>query len=58
MSHQGRNVGGDHLPGQEGVEDEIRKKQDEDELPGDAAAAPGDAPESDEPPASEAEAEQ
>ena len=54
MSFQGRNVGGDHLPGKEGVEDEIRKKQDEERLPGDA----GDEPRSEEAPASEAEAEE
>jgi hypothetical protein len=53
MSFQGRNVGGDHLPGQEGVEDKIRKTQDEEELPGDEARE-----EEQEAPASEAEAEQ
>jgi hypothetical protein len=50
MSFQGRNVGGDHLPGKEGIEDEIREEQDEKKLPGDEKSA--------EEPASEAEADE
>ena len=50
MSFQGRNVGGDHLPGKEGIEDEVRERQEEKELPGDERTA--------DEPVSEAEADE
>jgi hypothetical protein len=55
MTFQGRNVGGDHLPGKEGIEDEIREKQGEKQLPGDEA---GDEAAREGAPASEADADE
>lgn len=54
-SFQGRTPGGDHLPGGEGIEDEVRKAQPEGDLPGDRAE---DEVRPEDQPASEAEADE